>query len=147
MACAPSEDSDQPGHPHEESFGPCLPIECLVKTLIRMGGCPGWSESSLGAQVILFVLSWGGSVVSDSLILSVWVTFHKVSLYTNNYHWCWIFSLIPDVGGTVAAEGAKYMPPENIPYKSNMSTVVRGYYKVLSVTSSEDKLKSGDERR
>ena len=22
MACAPSEDSDQPGHPHEESLGP-----------------------------------------------------------------------------------------------------------------------------
>ena len=22
LACAPSEDSDQPGHPHEESLGP-----------------------------------------------------------------------------------------------------------------------------
>ena len=32
-----------------------------AKTLIRLGGCPGWSESSLGAQVILLVLSWGGS--------------------------------------------------------------------------------------
>ena len=31
------------------------------RTLIRLGGCPGWSESSLGAQVILSVLSWGGS--------------------------------------------------------------------------------------
>ena len=30
MACAPSEDSDQPGHP------PGHP-----KTLIRLGGCPG----------------------------------------------------------------------------------------------------------
>ena len=28
-----------------------------AKTLIRLGGCPGWSESSLGAQVILLVLS------------------------------------------------------------------------------------------
>ena len=28
-----------------------------MKTLIRLGGCPGWSESSLGAQVILLVLS------------------------------------------------------------------------------------------
>ena len=25
------------------------------------GGCPGWSESSLGAQIIWLVLSWGGS--------------------------------------------------------------------------------------
>ena len=27
-----------------------LPIECTAKTLIRLGGCPGWSEFSLGAQ-------------------------------------------------------------------------------------------------
>ena len=26
------------------------PIERTAKTLIRLGGCPGWSESSLGAQ-------------------------------------------------------------------------------------------------
>ena len=33
-----------------------------AKTLIRLGGCWGWSESqSLGAQVILFVLSCAGS--------------------------------------------------------------------------------------
>ena len=35
---------------HEESLGPLLPIERTAKTLIRLGGCPGWSESSLGAQ-------------------------------------------------------------------------------------------------
>ena len=27
---------------------------------IRLGGCPGWSQSSLDAQVILLVLSWCG---------------------------------------------------------------------------------------
>ena len=32
-----------------------------AKTLIRLGGCPGWSESSLGAHVILLVLPCGGS--------------------------------------------------------------------------------------
>ena len=31
------------------------------ETLIRLGGCPGWSESSQGAHAILLVLSWGGS--------------------------------------------------------------------------------------
>ena len=31
-----------------------------VKTLIRLGRCPLWSESSLGAHAILLVLSWGG---------------------------------------------------------------------------------------
>ena len=36
--------------PHEETLGPKLPIERTAKTLIRLGRCPGWSESSLGAQ-------------------------------------------------------------------------------------------------
>ena len=36
----------------EESLGPYVPIiESTVKTLIRLGGCPGWSESLLGAQL------------------------------------------------------------------------------------------------
>ena len=50
MTYAPSEYSDQPGHPdqslrcrHEETLGPQLPIECTAKTLIRLGGCPVWS--------------------------------------------------------------------------------------------------------
>ena len=47
--------------PHEEALGPQLPIERTAKTLIRLDGCPGWSQSSLGAKVILLVLSWGGS--------------------------------------------------------------------------------------
>ena len=38
-----------------------------AKTLIRLAGCPGWSESSLCAKVILLVLSvgiWGPNVSS-----------------------------------------------------------------------------------
>ena len=46
-----------------KTFGPQLPIERTVKTLIRMGGCPGWSESSLGANIILLVLSWSSSFI------------------------------------------------------------------------------------
>ena len=33
------------------------------RILIRLGRCPGWSESLLGTQIILLVLSWGGSVI------------------------------------------------------------------------------------
>ena len=48
-----SAQSDQSLHcPHEETLGPQLPIERTAKTLIRLGGCPGWSESSLGAKLI-----------------------------------------------------------------------------------------------
>ena len=46
--------------PHEESLGQ-LPFKRTAKTLIRLDGCPFWSESSLGWHVILLVLSWGGS--------------------------------------------------------------------------------------
>ena len=41
----------------EETLGPQLPVERTVKTLTRLGGCPGWSESLLDAQIILLVLS------------------------------------------------------------------------------------------
>ena len=34
--------------PHEESLFPQLPIEHTANALIRLGGCPGWSEASLG---------------------------------------------------------------------------------------------------
>ena len=49
---------------HEDSLDPKLPIECTARTLNRLGGCPGWSESSLGAHTILLVLSCFGSFFS-----------------------------------------------------------------------------------
>ena len=53
---ADSEDSDQTGR-----------MPRLI--LIRLGRCPGWSESSLGAHAILLVLSWGGSYIYTPLLL------------------------------------------------------------------------------
>ena len=59
MACAPSEDSDQPGHQPSliRVFAVCMKKAWVLsyplsaqRRLIRLGGCPGWSESSLGAQ-------------------------------------------------------------------------------------------------
>ena len=45
-----------------------------AKILIKLGGCPGWPESSLGAQVILLVLSYSGSIAyfftSNNLVLA-----------------------------------------------------------------------------
>ena len=55
MAYAPSEDSDQPGHP------PSLIGVFAVRMKKAHSGCPGWSESSLGAHAILLVFSRGGS--------------------------------------------------------------------------------------
>ena len=73
MTCVPGKDSDQPGHPpsrislhwvHEETLDPLLLIERTAKALIRPDGCPGWSASLLGAQVILLVFSWCGSIIN-----------------------------------------------------------------------------------
>ena len=60
MVCAPSEDSDQPGQSPslmrvfdvrmKKVWVLTLPTERTAKTLTRLGGCPGWAESSLGAQ-------------------------------------------------------------------------------------------------
>ena len=41
----------------------------VQRRLIRLGGCPGWSEYSLGAQVNLLVLSCCGSVIISKFIL------------------------------------------------------------------------------
>ena len=46
--------------PRDEILDPQLPMERTANTLFRLGGCPGWSEFSLGAQVSLLVLSCGG---------------------------------------------------------------------------------------
>ena len=48
-----STQSDQSLHcPHEETLGPKLTTErSTANTLIRLGGCPGWSEPLLGAHL------------------------------------------------------------------------------------------------
>ena len=49
-------------------------IRAQTKPLMRLGGCPGWSESSLGAKVILLVLSWGGSFYFVSLASTILIS-------------------------------------------------------------------------
>ena len=67
MTQTPSNDSDQNIRcPHEEVLGPCLSLERTLKALIRPGGCPGRSESSLGAQIISLVLSCAGSNIMEN---------------------------------------------------------------------------------
>ena len=57
--CASSEDSDQPGHPPSLFRGFAVRLKkawvlsyllSAQRRLVRLGDCPGWSESSLGAQ-------------------------------------------------------------------------------------------------
>ena len=64
--------------PHEESFDPELPIKRTAKSLIRLGGCPGWSESLLGAQS----LCWFCHVAAHVYILII----PNNTIFTNNVH-------------------------------------------------------------
>lgn len=41
----------------------------------------------------------------------------------------------------MAAEGATYVPPSNIPYEFKMTANIEGYSKVANVTSDKLKLK------
>ena len=60
MTCTPSLIRDFTVH-MKKPWVLKLPIERTAKTLIRLGGCQGWSESSLGTHAILLVLSCCGS--------------------------------------------------------------------------------------
>ena len=77
MTCTPSEDSDKSGiRPAWSIFAIHLKRVWVLsysysaqRRLIRLGGCPGWSESSLCIQVILLVLSCRGSIFLRNRLL------------------------------------------------------------------------------
>ena len=85
------EDSVQPGHlpsliivfavRNEEALGPWLSLECTTKTLIRLSGCPGWFESSLGSRWFVgFVVLWLIRYLwaCPSSVLGVYVAFSNI---------------------------------------------------------------------
>ena len=46
-----------------------------AKTLIRLGGFSGWSESSMGAHIILSCCGWKSQILSEAIFINVKVTF------------------------------------------------------------------------
>ena len=132
--CAPSKDSDQPGHPPslirvfavrmKKAWILSYPLS-TGKTLIRLGGCPGWSESSLGALAILLVLSWGGSFYSITQSAldhnmqkkKLWVTsnghskFAKVLevLRKHSVYYEWPFGVISNNHSDVFSQNFEYV--------------------------------------
>ena len=99
MACAPSEDSVQPRHPPslirvfavriKKDWVLSYPLSAQRRlwsvwaSLISLGGRPGWSESSLGAQMILFVSSWGGSYYLCQKLQQTYVNVEKKHKHAN----------------------------------------------------------------
>ena len=52
------------------------------RRLIRLGRCPGWSESSLGAHAVLLVLSWGSSYQTKSWSIDL-CSVHRSNQHSN----------------------------------------------------------------
>ena len=53
----------------KQTFHPSLPKMRQVKILIRLRGCAGWSESSLGAHIRWYVFWCYGSIIKHTPIL------------------------------------------------------------------------------
>ena len=75
MAFAPSEDSDQPGHPPSliRVFAVHMKKALVLTYPLSAQRRLGWSESSLGRTIILLVLSWGGSCINARNLLFLFV--------------------------------------------------------------------------
>ena len=75
--------------PHEETLGPKLPTERTAKTPVRLRGCAGWSESSLGAHATLLFMSCSFencrllSIVCYSYSVYNNLLFHSRRVYRN----------------------------------------------------------------
>ena len=90
--CAPSKDSDHPLKSLRYALNGLTQAFFMrtAKTLIRLGGCPGWSESSLGAiHFVGFVMSWLMSVHTCGSFLS---SSDRASIALLNTSWTKSFS-------------------------------------------------------
>ena len=59
-----------------------------AKTLIRLGGCLGWSESSLGAEVVLLVWSYRRRLIYSAKIKSIQEIFSMLDWTRMKVHCC-----------------------------------------------------------
>ena len=95
MTCAPSVNSDQPGHPlslitvfavrMKKHWVLSYPMS-VQRRLIRLGGCPDCTEFMLGAQVIVLVLSWGDSNVSFGFISASVESINRTEAGTTDHY-------------------------------------------------------------
>ena len=75
VACASRKDSDQLGHAPSliRVFAVRMKKAWILSFPLsaqrRLGGYPGWSESSLGAHALVLVLSWFGSFLHVSYLI------------------------------------------------------------------------------
>ena len=77
--------------PPKGTLAPWLPTESYARTLIRLRGCAGWSESSLCTYTILKEILWPGMSLSQSCLgwhvcVNANVHFPSEFLFSNAYN-------------------------------------------------------------
>ena len=92
MSCVPSEDSDQPGHSPSlirvfavrinKAWLLCYPLSAQ-RSLWPDGGCPGWSESSLGAHPFCWFCLEVAYLFTEEINKLIWV--FAVGIFTLRY--------------------------------------------------------------
>ena len=128
--CAPSEDSDQPGHPPS-----LISLRCALngylrtqaffmrtaKTLIRLGGCPGWSESSMGAHSFCWFCNVAAQVQEIKSVIK--------TLTSRTGHSCLQWNETADQLAKEAAEEARIMQKETriVPIEASHKTSLSGW--------------------
>ena len=137
-----SAQSDQSLHyPYEETLDPHLPNEPTAKTDQTDCGCPGWSESSLGALISLLVLSWGSSYCSNCrprrrrfkwvpttyVFMENWQNYPlNIIKYPHLFHYLRIyFTFIMQLGPSVIVESSSYCWPDKIFFRCKILSKFR----------------------
>ena len=104
-----------------------------AKTLIRLGGCPGWSESSLGAQPFCWFCHVAAHIHSDPNIQDTCIHEHinnipmytgfKNMLFRKNNVFCFCFVLKKKYFGfrTVRKKISVFLSEENLEEKTQPS--------------------------
>ena len=122
----------------------------IAKTLIRLGGFPVWSESSLGAHAILLVLLWFGSITSSeggqSALRTVWSGF---SQFVKQCQWTAI-NLTRLCGRQFSRDVTIFYVADQVERKIGLLVCVKGqeshqswqplYYIILGTTCSKIRL-------
>ena len=116
--------------PHEESLASYLPIERIAKTLISLGGCPGWSESSLGAQsfcwlcqeVAHFFFLTANNQISQNLTQTMTVTYPT---WLQRSLFCLNQLTIPNLCGSPSSSHS--WPHRDILYVLQQSISIKAY--------------------
>ena len=99
-----------------------------AKSLIRLGGCPGWSESSLGAQPHCWFCHEAAQIYSNWSLYALYISFteHINSIYLH-------YALICNISADIWA--ATWQNQQNCPAKTQICLGIRPVWSEPSLSA------------